>query len=159
MRMSLAVVSLALAVALSGCGKGNTGDQGQAGPPGPQGPAGAVGPAGPAGAKGEAGGPGPAGAKGETGSAGPAGPKGDIGAAGPTGPQGEAGATGPAGPKGEGSGFRVISDQQQPTCNADEIMVSALCPQDGSALHFSGTNSATCEGQGGVKPVIMCVKH
>lgn len=152
MRVPLTVLSLAIAVTLSGCGKGDQGNQGPPGPPGPQGQAGAVGPAGPAGPKGEAG------------SAGPAGPKGDVGLAGPPGPagqQGEAGPkgdAGPAGPRPEGASFRIINDQQQAACNSDEIMVSALCPQDGSTVHYSGTNGATCEGQAGLKPVVMCAK-
>lgn len=65
MRASYFLLAVALAVSLTGCGKGPNGDPGPAGPPGPQGsagrpgPQGPAGPAGPVGPRGEQGPPSP----------------------------------------------------------------------------------------------------
>ena len=86
--------------------KGDSGEQGPAGPAGPQGEAGPQGLQGEAGPKGDTGPVGPQGAKGDPGEQGPVGlqgeqgPKGDKGDPGPQGPRGESGPTGPQGEQG-----------------------------------------------------------
>jgi len=100
--------------------------------------------------KGEAGPPGPPGAQGSAGPAGPQGPKGDVGAAGPA---------GPVGPEGPGGGFRIISDQTTGVCAAGENMISAYCTGEGGRLHVAGGSGATCDGDAGVKVVVVCAKR
>jgi len=116
MRILTSAALIAAALLLTGCFEGKQG---------------------PAGPKGDAGVAGPAGTKGD------AGPAGAAGAAGPAGPAGVAGPAGPAGPKGDkgdaGDGrLRVITlgggdcaaNGCAVTCNAGEVIASAVCVAD-----------------------------
>ena len=124
MRILTASALVAAAFLLAGCFEGPQGPAGAAGPHGPKGDPGVAGPAGPMG---------PQGAKGDTG---PAGPMGAMGAAGPKGDKGDKGDAGPAGPA--GNKFRVVTlgatacgtSGCTVTCNANEVLVSALCAAD-----------------------------
>jgi hypothetical protein len=42
-------------------------------------------------------------------------------------------------PPGAGAALRVISNQEKPTCDAGELMISAYCPDEGGTLHINGT--------------------
>ncbi len=113
--------------------------QGEPGPAGPAGPQGEAGPAGPAGPEG------------------PAGPQGDAGA---PGPQGEAGAPGPqgeAGPAGEpGTVIRVVTSAGEASCDAGEVMVSALCVNAATPYPLqTKENGASC-GASGATVRIAC---
>jgi hypothetical protein len=138
--------------------------------PGPSGPAGAAGPqgvAGPPGSAGEPGAPGPAGPQGEAGLQGPAGPQGMRGEIGPAGQpgvpgapgvgsQGERGEPGPPGPAGASNlrAFEVTGDSA--SCQANEILVSALC-KDGGGQPLLLNGRATCLGASGI--VGLCVRR
>ena len=106
---------------------GAAGPQGMAGPPGPPGP---QGPPGPMGAKGEAGAPGVAGMQGAQGERGEPGPPGPVGPAGPSNLR----------------AFEVTGDTA--SCQADEILVSALCEGGHQPLLQNGR--ATCTGASGI---------
>jgi hypothetical protein len=141
------------------------------GPAGPSGPQGAAGPQGPAGGQGPGGPPGPAGPQGDAGPQGPAGPqgvKGDRGEAGPKGeagppgPKGEIGAAGPPGPKGEAGSpataatpnFRAFDATGESFgCETDEVPVSAICKDSGSAILQGGT--VHCPGASGIIGLCM----
>jgi len=145
MRLMTSAVLAAAALLLAGCFEG------------PQGPAGLTG---------------PPGARGETGPAGPPGSKGEPGPQGPAGPKGEAGspgAVGPAGPKGEPGvagtiGLRVISlgaadcsaNGCSVTCNADEVIVAAICVSDTQTQPRAEAASAKCGPAQGMNAV--CAK-
>jgi hypothetical protein len=124
MRIVTASALVAAAFLLAGCFEG------------PQGPAG------PAGAKGESGAPGLAGSPGPKGDAGPAGPKGD---------KGDAGAKGDAGPAGDNK-LRVIAlgagdcgaSGCTVTCNAGEVIASAVCAADTPLAPTLEASSAKC---------------
>ena len=122
---------------------GAVGPQGMAGPPGPPGP---PGPAGPVGPKGEAG---------SVGAPGVAGERGQIGMQGAQGERGEPGASGPAGPAGPSNlrAFEVTGDTA--SCQANEILVSALC--EGGSQPLLQNGRATCSGAGGI--VGLCVRR
>jgi hypothetical protein len=158
MRTLFVAVAVASLLAVSGCAKGDKGDQG---PPGVAGPAGLAGPAGAAGPQGPKGDPGVAG---PAGPAGPQGPKGDPGVAGPAGaigpqgPQGEAGAQGPAGPQGPSLALRVLSGQAKAECDSGEIMISAYCAGGVGELKLVGTSGASCEGESSPTAVVVCAK-
>src|SRR5262249_52780090 len=100
----LAVLTIALAVTLAGCGK----SPGPKGDPGPQGPAG------------------PQGAQGIQGVRGP------QGAAGAQGPQGPQGAKGDKGDPGGGNTIRAVQADTAIACEADETLVSVFCPAGGA---------------------------
>jgi hypothetical protein len=160
--------------------QGPTGAQGPVGPPGasgpagPQGEAGAQGPAGPQGVKGErgeagppgkigeAGPPGPPGPKGDSGDVGPAGAKGDagpagqkgeIGAAGPVGPKGDVGPTGPTGPAGMSNLRAFDATGDTFACEANEVIVSALCKDGGTPVLQGG--DVSCKGATGIVGLCM----
>jgi hypothetical protein len=127
MRILTSAALIAAAFLLAGCFEG------------PQGPAG------PAGPKGEAGAAGAQGPKGDTGMAGPAGPKGDKGDKGDPGPKGEPGAAGD-------NRLRVVAlglaecgtTGCTVTCNANEVIVSALCAADTPTQPQVQASSAKC---------------
>ncbi len=163
MNMIRILLVAGMTLSLAGCFEGPKGSTGDTGPkgdtgavgaPGPAGKDGATGPQGPAGLAGPAGPAGPAGAKGEMG---PPGPKGDTGAPGPV------GATGPAGPKGDTGAaaalsLRIVKGAAEQSCDAGEIMVSALCTGQGDiskSLSVSD-NGATC-GDSEVR--LVCAKQ
>lgn len=133
MRILTVSALIATAFLLAGC------FEGPQGPAGPAGPAGAKGSAGPAGMAGP---PGPAGAAGAAGPAGPAGPKGDKGDPGPKGD------TGPAGD----SKLRVIAlgandcsaNGCTVTCEANEVIASAVCAADTPVQPTIAATSARC---------------
>jgi hypothetical protein len=170
MKMMRLLLVMGMTISLAGCFEGPKGEKGDPGPkgdtgaigapgpagkdgaPGPQGPAGLAGPAGPAGAKGEMGAPGAKGEVGPKGETGPAGPAGPTGPAGPAGPKGD---TGPAGPA---LSLRVIKGAAQQSCDAGEMMISALCTGQGDQAKAPSVtdNGATC-GDGEVR--LVCVKH
>jgi len=104
--------------------------------------------------KGDTGAPGAAGAAGAPGAVGP---KGDTGPAGPQGPAGPAGPAGAAGAAGApGVTLRVVmATAASANCNADEIMVSALCVGAAVAANAS-ENGATCNGDS--KARLVCAK-
>jgi hypothetical protein len=91
------------------------------------------------------------GVAGPAGTAGPAGPKGDTGAPGPVGPTGPAGAS--------GATFRIVTDKVAASCDAGEIMISAYCGGEGTKLRITGTTGASCDGSGGINPVLVCAKR
>jgi hypothetical protein len=126
-----AVAAVGLALALAGCGR-DPGPQGPKGDPGPQGPAG------PQGAQGLQGIPGI---------------QGQAGAQGPQGPQGAPGERGPAGEKGTpgdvASLFRIVQGDAAATCEANETLVSVLCPSGGAP---DGTKCASAPTVG------LCMK-
>lgn len=127
MRILTAAALVATAFLLAGCFEG------------PQGPAG------PAGAKGDAGIPGLAGSTGPKGDAGPAGPKGDKGDPGPKGDKGDPGAAGD-------NKLRVIALGADAcsaggctvTCEATEVVVSAVCVADSPLQPTIDVSSAKC---------------
>ena len=172
-------------VALTACGR-DPGPQGPPGPPGPQGVAGPQGPAGergPAGAKGEPGAQGVAGPAGSDGAQGPPGTQGPRGEIGPQGPQGvpgpqgsrgepgaqgPAGAPGPSGPPGPAaasgaadSSLRALVGAGPQSCQAGEIIVSALCtgaqPRNLSVSRSGGTWTAECND--GAETVALCMRR
>jgi hypothetical protein len=107
----LAVMLVGASLSLAACGK----DPGPKGDPGPQGPAG------------------PQGAQGIQGVAGT---QGQTGAQGPQGPQGAPGDKGEKGEKGDkgdsGTPVRVVRDDGQVSCEANEILASVFCPSGGA---------------------------
>jgi hypothetical protein len=135
MRLLMTTALIATAFLLAGCFEG---PQGPAGPPGP---------------KGEAGAAGQAGAAGAAGVAGPAGPKGDRG------PQGE------QGPPGAAAGLRVVtlaaSDCSASgcsvTCNAGEVIASAVCAADAPLQPVVQASTARCGPAKGMTAI--CAKH
>ena len=129
---------------------GAAGERGQIGMQGAQGERGEPGPPGPAGAKGEAGLQGPAGAPGA------AGERGQIGIQGAQGERGEPGPPGPAGPAGASNvrAFEVTGDTA--SCQADEILVSALC-QGAGGQPLLQNGRATCSGASGI--VGLCIRR
>jgi Collagen triple helix repeat (20 copies) len=144
--------------------QGPAGPSGPQGTSGPQGPTGAQGPGGPpgsAGPQGEAGAQGPAGPQGVKGDRGEAGPPGPKGEAGPPGSKGEAGATGAPGAKGEtgsaapaATNLRAFDATGETfACEANEIPVSAICKDGGSAT-LQGT-AVHCAGASGIVGLCM----
>jgi hypothetical protein len=127
MRLMTASALIAAAFLLAGCFEG---------PPGP---------AGPPGAKGDSGTPGLAGPAGPAGPAGAVGPKGDKGDAGPKGDKGD------AGPPGD-SKLRVIAlgagdcsaNGCTVTCEANEVIASAVCAADTPLQPTIEASSAKC---------------
>lgn len=127
MRIVTASALVATAFLLAGCFEG------------PQGPAGPAGPKGDSGVPGLAGSPGP---KGDTGPAGAAGPKGDKGDAGAKGDKGEPG----------DSKLRVIAlgvgdcgaSGCTVTCEAGEVIASAVCAADTPLAPTIEASSAKC---------------
>ena len=105
-----------------------------------EGPRGPVGPQGTRGQTGETG---------DRGSAGPAGPKGDAGIAGP---KGDAGQKGDQGPPGASAGLRIVtlgaSDCSAGgctvTCDAGEVIASAVCISDTPVQPVVQAASAKC---------------
>ena len=103
------------------------------------------GPQGPAGAQGAKGDPGPAGVAGPAGAAGPAGVAGPAGPAGPKGDKGDAGAAGD-------SKLRVIAlgasdcsaNGCTVTCEANEVIASAVCAGDTPMQPTVAATSAKC---------------
>jgi hypothetical protein len=95
--------------------------------------------------------------KGEQGVPGPAGPAGQEGPKGETGPPGPPGAIGAPGRS--GATFRIITDQVAPSCDAGEIIISEYCGGEGAKLHLTGTTGASCDGSGGVNPVVVCANR
>ncbi len=84
---------------------------------------------------------------------GPAGPKGEAGVAGPPGPKGDKGDPGAKGEAGAAaaSGLRVIAlgtaectSGCTVTCNANEVIVSALCAADAPLPSDVQASSAKC---------------
>ena len=104
------------------------------------------GPQGPIGPQGSRG---PAGDTGDRGPAGPAGPKGEAGIAGP---KGEPGPKGDQGPPGASTGLRIVtlgaSDCSAGgctvTCDAGEIIASAVCAADTPVQPVVQASSAKC---------------
>ena len=158
MRVLTLVAMVSAAMLLASCSDpvpgpaGPAGPQGAAGPQGPTGAQGPGGPAGPAGPQGEAGTQGPAGAQGAAGTKGDKGDKGDRGEVGPGGPAGPAGPRGPAGVATSNlRGFDASGETV--TCNADEVLVSALCKGGGAATLQN--NGASCTGATGIVGICM----
>ncbi|MFN3657918.1 MAG: hypothetical protein ACK4UO_11745 [Pseudolabrys sp.] len=139
MRILTPAALVAAALLLAGCFEG---PQGPAGPAGAKGDTGVAGPAGPVG---------PAGPKGDTGAAGPAGPAGVAGPAGPSGPAGPKGDKGDAGAAGD-SRLRVIAlgagdcgtNGCSVTCNAGEVIASAVCVADSPLAPTLEASAAKC---------------
>jgi hypothetical protein len=106
--------------------------------------------------RGEAGPPGVKGDPGQMGSPGPTGMRGEVGPAGPPGPMGAKGEAGPPGPPGN-SNLRAfdVSDESA-ACEADEVMVSAICKAPGGAPTFQD-GKAICSGASGV--VGLCMRR
>ena len=125
MRLLTTSALIAAAFLLAGC------FEGPQGPPGLRGAEGAAGDQGPAGPRG------------------PAGPKGEPGIAGP---KGDAGPKGEQGPPGPAAGLRVVtlgaSDCSATgcsvTCNAGEIIASAVCVAATPVQPVVQTSSAKC---------------
>lgn len=130
MRLWTAVALIATAFLLAGCFEGPQGPAGQPGAKGDTGPAGMAGP------------PGPAGAAGAAGAAGPVGPKGDKGDPGPKGDKGDTG----------DSKVRVIAlganecsaNGCTVTCEANEVIASAVCAADTPIQPTIAATSAKC---------------
>jgi len=112
---ALSILALGLALALAACGR----DPGPKGDPGPQGAAG------PQGAQGVQGVPG---AQGQTGAQGPQGPQGASGEKGEKGEKGERGDRGDV-----ASLLRIVQGDGPATCEANETLVSVVCPSGGAA--------------------------
>ena len=111
--MSLLLVGLTLT--LAACGRD----------PGPKGDPGAQGPAGPQGAQGIQG---VAGVQGQTGAQGP------QGAQGAPGDKGDKGEKGERGERGDVAGLlRLVQGDGPATCEANEVLVSVVCPAGGAA--------------------------
>src|ERR1700709_2533600 len=107
----LAVMLVGASLSLAACGKA----------PGPRGDPGSQGPAGPQGAQGIQG---VAGSQGQTGAQGPQGPQGAPG---------EKGGKGEKGDKGDaGTPVRVVQADGPVSCEANEILVSIVCPSGGA---------------------------
>jgi hypothetical protein len=129
-RVLTASALIAAGLLLSGCFEG------------PQGPPGVNG------TRGEAGIQGPPGDRGPAGPAGPAGPKGDKG------DKGDAGPAGPAGPA--NTTLRVVSVSDctggacTATCNAEEVIVSAVCVADAPMSPVVDGASAKCNAAKGL---------
>jgi hypothetical protein len=70
----------------------------------------------------------------------------------------KAGPIGPRGPSG-GLDLRVITNQPAGMCDASEFMLSAYCAGGEAKLHITGILGASCEGDRGVKVVVVCVKR
>ena len=153
MRIMTASALIAAAFLLAGCFEGPQGPAGAAGPQGPKGDAGVAGPAGPMGPPGAKGDTGPAG---PMGAMGPAGPKGDKGDKGDAGAKGDAGPAGPAGNK-----FRVVTlgaaacgtSGCTVTCNANEVIASALCAADTPTPPQIQATSAKCGPSKGMNAI------
>ncbi len=126
MRILTASALVAVAFLLAGCFEG---PQGPAGQPGPRGDTGTTGMAG---ERGPAGSPGPAGPKGERGDAGPRGDKGDQG------------------PPDTRLRVIVLGDSDcsasgcSVACNADEVIVSAVCAADTPLAPHIEASAAKC---------------
>jgi Collagen triple helix repeat (20 copies) len=122
MRILTIPALIATAFLLAGCFEG---PQGPIGPPGARGP------------------------EGDAGAAGPAGPKGEAGIAGP---KGEPGPKGDQGAPGASAGLRIVilgaSDCSAGgctvTCNADEVIASAVCAADTPVQPAVQASSAKC---------------
>jgi hypothetical protein len=101
------------------------------------------------GERGEPGPPGPAGAPGV------ASERGQVGMQGAQGERGEPGSPGPAGPAGPSNlrAFEVTGDTA--SCQANEILVSALC--EGGSQPLLQNGRATCSGAGGI--VGLCMRR
>ncbi len=168
MRWTLLALTMAAAVALGGCFEGK---QGPAGPAGAQGAQGAKGDKGDAGAQGVAGAAGAVGArgeKGEKGDTGAAGAQGLAGAAGARGERGEKGDKGDRGDKGDAgvstaASFRVPpATAARASCNADEVMITAMCVGSSTyqALSFEpqGAQCGSDPASTAVKVAIVCAK-
>jgi hypothetical protein len=122
MKGTLMACIAGLALTLAACGRD----------PGPKGETGPQGPAGPQGAQGIQGVPGA---------------QGQQGPQGPQGPQGAPGAKGEAGPP--GSVIRSVQADGMVSCEANETLVSVLCPSGGAA------DGAKC----GTAPTVgLCLK-
>jgi hypothetical protein len=52
----------------------------------------------------------------------------------------------------------VLSGQAKADCDAGEMMISAYCTGEGSALHVNGTSGASCEGDQNPTAVVVCAK-
>jgi hypothetical protein len=118
-----------------------------AGCEGQQGPAGAQGHAGPPGPRGEAG---PQGARGEPG------PAGQAGAAGPKGDRGEPGPAGPAWSTAAASVRLFDAIGETYSCEANEIVVSAICKTGGAPVSLGAT--VKCPGSN-VGIVGLCMRR
>ncbi len=118
-----------VALMLVGCGR-------DPGPSGPKGEPGVQGPAGPQGAQGIQGVPGP---QGQAGAQGPQGPQGTPGDKGDKGDKGE---KGDKGDKGDAAltGLRAVQLDGPINCEANELLVSVVCPGGGAP---DGTKCAT----------------
>jgi Collagen triple helix repeat (20 copies) len=160
--MLMVTAALTTTLVLGACSKGPEGPQGPQGVAGPQGARGDVGP------KGDTGPAGPAGPQGERGPQGVAGAKGEPGAQGPAGPQGNRGEKGDKGDKGEkgdkgdsvGATLRVVTSSGiTAECNADEVMVSAMC-MGGAVVATIGENGASCgsDTNAALKARLVCAK-
>jgi hypothetical protein len=112
--------------------------------------------AGPQGMRGEVGSAGQPGAPGAPGVPGAAGERGQMGMQGPQGERGEPGPPGPAAPAGASNlrAFEVTGDTA--SCQANEILVSALC-KDGGGQPVLQNGRATCAGASGI--VGLCIRH
>jgi len=122
MRILTIPALIATAFLLAGCFEG---PQGPSGPPGARGP------------------------EGDAGAAGPAGPKGEAGIAGP---KGDPGPKGDQGAPGASAGLRIVTlgapdcsaDGCTVTCNADEVIASAVCAADTPVQPVVQASSAKC---------------
>jgi hypothetical protein len=54
--------------------------------------------------------------------------------------------------------IRVLTNTTEATCDASEFMFSAYCTGGEGKLHVSGLQGASCEGDPGVKVVVVCLK-
>jgi hypothetical protein len=162
---TISMLMVTAALVLGACSKGPEGPQGPQGVAGPQGPRGEVGPkgdtgpAGPPGPQGERGAQGVAGAQGAAGAQGVPGAKGEPGPQGPAGPQGNRGEKGDKGDS-VGTTLRVVTSSGiTAECNADEIMVSAMCV-GGAVVATIGDNGAACgsDTNASLKARLVCAK-
>ena len=54
-------------------------------------------------------------------------------------------------------GTRPSAPQDQRT--ASTYIFGAICPKDGSTVHYVGANGASCDGQPDVNAVIVCARQ
>jgi hypothetical protein len=84
------------------------------------------------------------------------GEKGEVGARGPQGARGEPGPSGPAGPPGA-TGLRAFDvSTQTAVCEANEVLVSALCKGGEGPPVLEGT-TARCNSGNGI--VGLCIRR
>jgi hypothetical protein len=145
MQRALLISALGMTLTLGGC-DWFRGPQGFQGPPGP---------------KGDKGDTGDRGSQGAAGTPGISGPPGDPG------PRGEKGEKGDKGDKGDaGTGLRIAnSDDDQATCQANEILINAFCRGPNAGLNIVSERAANCWGTqnapnpGNPRVTVVCMRQ